>query len=334
MAQKFFAQNKKSTSSKRKSKPQSAFWVDSKQSSRNSSFSFFQYLTFNFVYKFITKLLKWATMLLVILILIFSLYLLLKFPSQDRDWEEGKETLTRVEVLDDAGNIIRLINVRNATYDVNGYVNNSHNSYYNMTFDIRNVTHLWFFIEPFGDWDKVAHTFVTFDFSDGQVVSLSIEARMEKGEEYSASKGLLREFETIYIWANEDDHVLRRTVWRNTTLYMYPLAVPQTSMQEFLRSLLVKTHSLESKPEFYHTILSSCTSSFSQHVNYARPGTIKFYTIEQYLPGTTDSLLSRLGYINTDSDIVQARELVNINAYDSEYRAYIEPISKEYFVVG
>jgi hypothetical protein len=283
------------------------------------------------VKKRILFFLKWSSIVLLVLFSMFLIILFSKQPAQDRDWEEGKEVLAQVVFLDDSQQVFVLRNIRNASYDVAGYINDSHKSYYDATFDIRNVTRLWFFIEPFGDWDKVAHTFVSFEFSDGQILSLSIEARMEKGEKYAASKGLLREYETIYIWGSETDHVLRRTVWRNTTLYMYPVTVPQGSLESFLRSLLLKTHSLETRPEFYNTITSSCTSSFSQHVNFARPGTIKWYTLEQYLPGTTDSLLYRLGYIQTELNVSDARELVDINAYDERYRDYILPLATEHF---
>ena len=44
---------------------------------------------------------------------------------------------------------------------------------------------------------------VSFGFAGGDYLCFSIETRKEKGEDYSAVKGLFRQFELIYIVADE-----------------------------------------------------------------------------------------------------------------------------------
>ena len=53
-----------------------------------------------------------------------------------------------------------------------------------------------------------------FGFTNGDYVCFSIETRKEKGEDYSAVKGLFRQFELVYVAADERDLVRLRTNYR------------------------------------------------------------------------------------------------------------------------
>ena len=52
---------------------------------------------------------------------------------------------------------------------------------------------------------NIAHTMVSFGFSGSDYICFSIETRKEKGEGYSAIKGLFRQFELVYVAADERD---------------------------------------------------------------------------------------------------------------------------------
>jgi hypothetical protein len=60
----------------------------------------------------------------------------------------------------------------------------------------------------------MAHTMMSFEFEGGDCLCFSIEARKEKGEGYSAVKGLFRQFELVYIAADERDLIRLRTNYR------------------------------------------------------------------------------------------------------------------------
>jgi hypothetical protein len=61
----------------------------------------------------------------------------------------------------------------------------------------------------------IAHTMASFGFAGGDYVCFSIETRKEQGEEYSAVKGMFRQFELTYIIAGERDVVRLRTNYRH-----------------------------------------------------------------------------------------------------------------------
>ena len=97
------------------------------------------------------------------------------------------------------GNMVKLYNIRNfnhrSTEDYN--VN-----YYNKLFDLTQLKNTYFIVEPFSEWQGAAHTFLSFEFEDNNFVSVSIEIRKEKGEEFSALTGLLNQYEIMYVWGD------------------------------------------------------------------------------------------------------------------------------------
>ena len=50
-----------------------------------------------------------------------------------------------------------------------------------------------------------AHAFVSFGFDDGGYVAISVEARREAGETYSPARGLMKQFEIMYVVGDERD---------------------------------------------------------------------------------------------------------------------------------
>lgn len=80
----------------------------------------------------------------------------------------------------------------------------------------------------------MAHTMVSFGFEDGDHLCFSIETRKEKGEGYSAVKGLFRQFELIYIAADERDVVGWRTNYRKgEEAYLFRLAGSPEKVRAF-----------------------------------------------------------------------------------------------------
>lgn len=82
---------------------------------------------------------------------------------------------------------------------------------------------------------------MSFGFADGDYVAISIETRKEKGEEYSALKGFFKQYELIYIVADERDRVRLRTNYRGEDVYLYRLAgsteVGRNLLQAYLRDI-------------------------------------------------------------------------------------------------
>ena len=98
-----------------------------------------------------------------------------------------------------------------------------------------------FFLVYWGS-PKIAHTMMSFDFEGQGNVCFSIETRKEKGEDYSTIKGFFRQYELIYVVADERDLVRLRTNYREKgkgeDVYLYRLnASPEIARKVFLSYL-------------------------------------------------------------------------------------------------
>ena len=75
------------------------------------------------------------------------------------------------------------------------------------------VTGIDLFLSHWGS-PNIAHTIMSWDFSDGQHLAISIETRRERTETYSAIRGFFRQFEIFYVAADERDVIRLRTNYR------------------------------------------------------------------------------------------------------------------------
>jgi hypothetical protein len=176
------------------------------------------------------------------------------------------------------------------------------------------VERAWFLVEPFSrDWRGPAHTLVSFQFADGRYLAVSAEIRKEKGEEFSPWKGLLRQFEMIYVVADERDVVRLRTNYRKDPVYLYPGRADRQKVRALLVDMLTRTNELAARPEFYNTLTNTCTTSIVGHVNTISPKKVPF-SLKVLFPGYSDRLAYDLGLIDTDLTFEQARERFHVNA--------------------
>ena len=72
-------------------------------------------------------------------------------------------------------------------------------------YSVEELEQVWLMVEPHPGLELMAHTLVLFEFSDDRLLGLTIEARREKHESYSAFWGNWGEFELLYVWASAQD---------------------------------------------------------------------------------------------------------------------------------
>ena len=228
-------------------------------------------------------------------------------PSNERAWIPEQAVLPSVRF---EGNRVHVRNVRDFTFRS---ATDFTPGYRDRTYDLDRLERVWFVLSPFNrDWRGPAHAFLSFGFSDGQYVSLSVEARREVGEAYSVVKGALREYEIMYVVGEERDLIGLRAVAWDDPVYLYPVrATPEQARELFVR-MLRRAHELESRPEFYNTFLNNCTTSILDPVDRIAPGRIPFGW-EVLLPGYSDQLAHERGLLDTDLPLEQAREAFRIN---------------------
>ncbi len=244
------------------------------------------------------------------LIVIIGWYFLDKPPLQG-DWQEQLAVASTAEFN---GDFVTVKNVRNFRY----YPTEAdmHPDYYDKTYNLTQIKKVWYITEPFNENKIAAHTFVSFEFNNGDFLSISIEARKAKGQTYSTLKGMVHSYPLIYIAADERDVLLMRANLRKDQVYVYPVRLEkQENARLLLVDMLGKMNELTSThPVWYNTLFANCTSSIASHINKITPGRISIFSWQLWLTSSADELALERGLLDTDLPIEQAREKYNINA--------------------
>ncbi len=235
-------------------------------------------------------------------------------PSNQRDWSPDQAVLARAEF---DGERVTVRNVRNFEYrSVREYAVR----YETRSYDLSKLDSMWFMVERFGPHDEmtpaIAHTLLSFGFG-GEYVAVSVEIRKERGESYSPWKGLLRQYELMYVVADERDVIGLRTNHRRDTVYLYPVRAPVEAMRRAFVEMLQRANQLAEAPEFYNTLTSTCTTNLVRHVNTIAPGRIPL-SYKVILPAYSDSLAYDLGLIPNGQPLEQVRAAHRIDALAQE----------------
>jgi hypothetical protein len=183
-------------------------------------------------------------------------------PRNDRDWQSDLATLAWADIT---GDKVTIHNIRNNDYRTETDFTVHH---YDQTFDLSKLQGVDFFLVYWGS-PKIAHTMMSFDFAGQGNICFSIETRKEKGEDYSTVKGFFRQYEIIYVVADERDLVRLRTNYRENgkgeDVYIYRLnASPEVARKVFL-SYIEEVNRLKEHPEWYNALIGNCTTSIRQH---------------------------------------------------------------------
>jgi hypothetical protein len=228
-------------------------------------------------------------------------------PTHDRVWLVEQSVLPFAEF---DGSIVRLRGVRSNVYATRRAFTPA---WTDRTVDLDRLTSAWFVLTPFSTgWRGPAHSFVTFGFSDSQFVAISVEARREPGEEYGVLAGLFKRYELIYVVGEERDLIGQRAAYDSTDVYLYPIRATPERIRAVFVEMLMRANELRERPEFYNTLTNNCTSNLIRHVNQVAPGRIRagWRTI---VPGYSDEVAHRLGLIDTELSVAQARARYRIN---------------------
>lgn len=239
----------------------------------------------------------------------------LSMPSNDRDWRPEYATLSTAEFDADS---VHVKNIRNCSYlseDV--YVVD----HYDKTFDLNRLTGVDFIVVPFKLVPSLAHTMLSFEFdgdskegsSGKEYLAVSVEARMEKGEAYSPFKGSARQFEIMYVVADERDVIRLRTEHRDVDVYVHRVRARQEQVRKLFVHVLTRANQLAEHPEFYDTITNNCTNNIVRHINTLRPGRIP-WDPRAVLPGLSDQLAYDLGLLDTSRPFSDLKREAHVNA--------------------
>jgi len=237
-------------------------------------------------------------------------------PSNFRDWAPDQAVLPYAEF---EGSGVTVHNIRNCQY----FADDTYMvDYYDKSFDLATIRGVDFLMVPFKGTPSLAHTMLSFELvgPDGQreYLAVSVETRKEKDETYAAWKGSARQYELMYVLADERDVIKQRTNFRHEDVYLYDTtATPEVARQLFV-DVMGRANELAARPEFYDTITNNCTTNIVRHIDRVRPNRIT-YDLRALLPGLSDQLAYDQGL------------LVRYGTFqETKQRAYINPLAERY----
>jgi len=251
----------------------------------------------------------------VVLALTWAVLALPQHASATRDWDGDHARLARATFEGDS--VVTIRDVRDFSYTSSTAYTPG---YLTERVPLDSIESAWFILTPFSaTWRGPAHAFVSFGFRDGRFVSISVEARREKGETYGLVPGVLRRFELAYIVGTERDLIGRRARFDGDDVFLYPIASPQARVRQMFVEMLQRANAVQDAPEFYNTLTNNCTSNLVDHVNRMIPGRIPS-SLQTILPGYADALALSLGLIEARGtlDDVRARFRINDRAREAK----------------
>ncbi len=186
-------------------------------------------------------------------------------PSNNRDWAPEVARLPSIEVH---GDRLTFHNVRNFDYRTE---TDFTPRYEDRTVDLSRLRGLDLFVVYWGSpW--IAHTIMSWQFEDSPPLAVSIETRKRRGQQYSAVEGFFKQYELIYVVADERDLIRLRTNYRGEEVYLYRLAVPIPQARALLLDYVAAINGLVDRPKFYNALRDNCTTTIRQHVKHIDPG--------------------------------------------------------------
>ena len=252
-------------------------------------------------------------LLIIFFIGLGAIFLALKSPSNQANWQTQFKTLPSVKL---EGDTIHIKNLRDFRYNKDATIREAR--YLEQTYQLSEFKNAWYGISHFGK-NGLAHVFMSFEFSDDKFLAVSIEARLEEEHinGYSPIKGLFRCYTKTIVLATEQDVIGLRTHSRGEPLYLYKLDVPEIYTKPLLLNFLREAEVLNRKPTFYNTLIDNCmTGLLAQSDQFRKLSS--WLDMRIILPGNSDQIAYELDYIDTSKpfDKVRTNALVDASTVD------------------
>jgi hypothetical protein len=226
--------------------------------------------------------------------------------SNTRDWQPDVAVLPSA-TLD--GDRVTLHNIRNFAYRT---ATDFTPRYYDKTFDLQHLESVDL-ISVYWAGEAIAHLMVSFGFGEQDYVAISIETRKERTEDYSSIKGFFKQYELIYVVADERDVIRLRTTYRQAheEVYLYRTRVsPAQARRAFLEYVREINHLVE-QPDFYNTLTTNCTTNVLFHARAS--GGIARYNWKVLLSGYAPAYAYDIGRLDPSLSFAELKQRSHIN---------------------
>lgn len=224
--------------------------------------------------------------------LVLAWWLNLK-PTNTAAWQADVDRLAWTEI---DGDRVLIHNLRNCDYrSETDYSSCWSDRTVNLS-DLRGVD---LFFTTWGvPW--IAHPILSFQFGDDQHLAFSIEARYKVGQEYSAILGFFRQYELIFVVADERDVIRLRTNFRKgEEVFLYRGKVGPESARAIFLTYVQYLNELKDRPQWYNAATRNCTTTLDRQLAsaVANPQPWNYRIL---VNGTLDELLYDRGRLVTD----------------------------------
>ncbi|MGH7354888.1 MAG: DUF4105 domain-containing protein [Candidatus Rokuibacteriota bacterium] len=159
----------------------------------------------------------------------------------------------------------------------------------------------------------IAHIFLSFGFAGRDYLAISIETRKEQGESYSTIAGFFKQYELVYIVADERDVIRVRTNYRQPQedVYVYRVRGPIENGRRVFLDYLKGMNALKAHPQFYNTLTTNCTTGALMHTR-VNPGSPPL-SWKILLTGYVPEYIYGLGRLDTRRPFTELQRMSNVN---------------------
>jgi hypothetical protein len=227
--------------------------------------------------------------------------------SNNRDWQPDVAVLPYATI---DGDRVTLHNIRNFAYRT---ATDFTPRYYDKTVDLQRLESVDL-ISSYWAGEAIAHLLVSFGFGGQDYVAISIETRKERTEDYSSIKGFFKQYELIYVVADERDVIRLRTTYRQPpeAVYLYRTRIPPARARRLFLDYVREINRLVEQPAFYNTLTTNCTTNILFHVRAS--GGIARYNWKILLSGYAPAYAYEGGGLDTSLSFADLKQRSHINA--------------------
>ncbi|MGH7873471.1 MAG: DUF4105 domain-containing protein, partial [Candidatus Binatia bacterium] len=196
----------------------------------------------------------------IVVFLIFVVAFLGIPASNDRDWQPDVANLPYATIN---GDMITIHNVRNFDYRTE---TDFTPRWETRQYDLRKLDSVDVIAVYWGS-KAIAHIMMSFGFAGKGYVTVSIETRKEKGESYSTLAGFFRQYELVYVVADDRDVIRVRATYRQPQedVYVYRVKAPLANIRRVFLDYVKTMNEMRDRPQFYNTLTTNCTTSVLLH---------------------------------------------------------------------
>ena len=159
----------------------------------------------------------------------------------------------------------------------------------------------------------IAHIMLSFGFAGRDHLAVSIETRKERGESYSTLAGFFRQYELVYIVADERDVIGVRTTHREPRedVYVYRVRGPLANARRVFLDYVKSMNELRARPQHYNTLTTNCTTGVLLHsrVNPESPP----FSWKILLSGYVPEYLYGLGRLDRSRPFPELQRISRVN---------------------